>query len=135
MSEYAARRAHETKKAFVLDPNDATGELFSVIDAPAASTRSVEHTPASRVDEEDPVETLARDRELYREAMRELGRDEARIKELVGRKFGPRIARLAITHDVTRLLPPEPAITTPVAARPEYRDARSAAANDRLDDY
>jgi hypothetical protein len=121
MSEYAASSVKK-EKVINLTPDAMTGELFTFEDASATEG----------TDQDNPVEELARERAAYEQVLRGQGRTEERIRYLLGQKFGLRIARLAINHDVTRLLPPEPRAGYEKPA--VYRDARSAAANDRLDD-
>ena len=125
MSEYAG---YSVKKEKVIDltPDAEAGTLFTINDAPA-----VEQTKSPDSPSDDPVEQLARERAIYEQTLRGQGRTEERIHYLIGRQFGPRIARLAIQHDVRRLLTSEPRYEE---KPPIYRDARSAAANDRLDD-
>ena len=127
MSEYASV-SPKREKIVNLAPDEASGALFTIEDAPIIpdKTELGEHT-------DSPVEALERERAAYEQVLRGLGRSEERIRYLTGRQFGPRIARLAISHDVTSLLPPKPREAY-VEAPPVYRDARSAAANDRLDD-
>jgi hypothetical protein len=121
MSEYVTSPA-KGHKVVNLTPDAETGALFTFEDALAVEV----------VDSVDLVEELIRERAAYEQVLRGQGRTEERIHYLLGRSFGSRIARLAISHDVTRLLPPEQRVEyeEPVV----YRDARSAAANDRLDD-
>lgn len=125
MSEYAGYSVKK-EKFIDLTPDAEAGTLFTIEDAPAE-----ERIESSDLPSDDPVEQLARERAAYAQTLRDQGRTEERIHYLVGRRFGPRIARLAIQHDISRLLPPEPRYEE---KPPVYRDARSAAANDRLDD-
>ena len=125
MSEYAGYSAKK-EKVIDLTPDAEAGTLFTIEDAPA-----VEQADSPAPSSDDPVEQLARERTAYEQSLQGQGRTEERIRYLVGRRFGPRIARLAITHDVSGLLPSEPRYEE---KPPIYRDARSAAANDRLDD-
>lgn len=125
MSEYAGSSV-KREKTFNLTPDDTTGELFTIEEMPVEEPPVSEGQPT-----DDPVELLIRERAAYEQVLRGQGRTEERVKYLVRRQFGPRIARLAIHHDVSRLLPSEPRYEERPAV---YRDARSAAANDRLDD-
>jgi hypothetical protein len=126
MSEYAGLSTKK-EKVVNLAPDASTGALFTIEDAPAAIEEVVQDIP-----DDDPVDAIARERAAYQQVLRGEGRTEERIRYLTGRRFGPRIARLAIQHDITRLLPTE-SVAEP-EEQPRYRDARSAAANDRLDD-
>ena len=129
MSEYVIS-PEKRHKVVNLTPDTETGTLFTIEDAPVVQDEVDEH---NILGDDDPVDALIRERAAYEAALRGQGRTEARIHYLIGRQFGPRIARLAIHHDIARLLPPESRVE--YEERPSvYRDARSAAANDRLDD-